>query len=84
MPTVTVEVTVIEFQPGQANIAAEGAEVCVLDSSNCASTDAEGLVTLEAPENAETGFTGLRGGQLFALGMGEELARWDFGPAGRD
>lgn len=54
--TVTVEFAVIDFQPGQPNIPFEGAQVCVLDSTNCATSDAEGLATLEAPANAETGF----------------------------
>ncbi len=56
-PTVTVEFTVIDFQPGEPNIPFEGAEVCVLDSSNCATSDVDGLATLEVPANSDTGFT---------------------------
>jgi len=60
--TVTVELAVFEFAPGEANVPVPDAEVCVLDSSNCATSDAEGLVTLQVPANAETGFTVIAAG----------------------
>lgn len=55
--TVTIELTVIAFEPGEDNVNVPGAEVCVADSTNCATTDAEGLVVLTLPANAEIALT---------------------------
>ncbi|MGB8332367.1 MAG: hypothetical protein WCE62_19745 [Polyangiales bacterium] len=52
--TVTLDLTVVEFDPGSdEDTPFEGAEVCVADTSNCATSDADGIVQLEIPANAE-------------------------------
>ena len=52
--TVELEHQVIEFEPGASmDLPLEGAEVCVADTSNCATSDAEGMLTLQIPANAE-------------------------------
>jgi len=54
---VTIDFTVIAFEPGEDNVNVPGVEVCVADTTNCATTDAEGLVVLTLPANTETALT---------------------------
>lgn len=54
--TVSVDLSVVEFEPGTTDTPIEGAEVCVSDTTNCATSDAGGMVTMEVPANAEIVF----------------------------
>jgi hypothetical protein len=65
--TVTVSLSVVEFQPGMNDLPLEGAEVCVSDSTNCATSDADGVVTMVVPANAEIVF------EVTATGYGPTL-----------
>lgn len=51
--TVTFELEVIEFVPDVADVAIEGVEICVIDTTNCEMTNANGLATLTLPANSE-------------------------------
>jgi hypothetical protein len=52
--TVTLDLTVVEFEPGSdVDTPFEGAEVCVADTSNCATSDVDGIAQLEIPANSE-------------------------------
>ena len=55
--TVTIDFTVIAFEPGEDDVDVPGAEVCVADTTNCATTDAEGSVVLTLPANSEVALT---------------------------
>lgn len=65
--TVTVALTVVEFEPLTTDTPLEGAEVCVADTANCATSDADGMVTMEVPANAEIVF------EVTAAGYGPTL-----------
>jgi hypothetical protein len=54
--TVTVDLSVVEFEPLTSDTPIEGAEVCVADTTNCATSDADGMVTMEVAANAEIVF----------------------------
>jgi len=54
--TVSIDLSVIEFEPDGSDPPFEGAEVCVSDTTNCATSDADGMVTLEIPANSEIVF----------------------------
>jgi hypothetical protein len=52
--TVQLDLQVIEFEPGASvDPPLEGAEVCEADTSNCDTSDSEGMVTLDVPANSE-------------------------------
>lgn len=52
--TVQLDLQVIEFEPGASmDPPLEGAEVCVADTSNCNTSDSEGMVMLDVPANSE-------------------------------
>ncbi|MGB5701625.1 MAG: hypothetical protein WBM48_02315 [Polyangiales bacterium] len=52
--TVQLDLQVIEFEPGaDTDPPFEGAEVCVADTTNCGTSDADGMVTLQIPANSE-------------------------------
>lgn len=55
--TVGFELEVIAFEPGEDDLTVSGAEVCVADTSNCGTTDANGLVELTLPANSEVTLT---------------------------
>jgi len=55
--TVGFELEVIAFEPGEDDVIVSGAEVCVADTSNCGTTDANGLVELTLPANSEVTLT---------------------------
>jgi hypothetical protein len=55
--TVGFELEVIAFEPGEDDVTVSGAEVCVADTSNCGTTDADGLVELTLPANSEVTLT---------------------------
>jgi hypothetical protein len=55
--TVTIDFKVIAFEPAEDDVDVPGAEVCVADTTNCGTTDAEGLVVLTLPANAEIALT---------------------------
>lgn len=65
--TVTVALTVVEFEPLTTDTPLEGAEVCVADTTNCATSDADGMASLEVPANAEIVF------EVTATGYGATL-----------
>lgn len=65
--TVTVDLTVVEFEPLTTDTPLEGAEVCVADTTNCATSDADGMVTMVVPANAEIVF------EVTATGYGPTL-----------
>jgi len=52
--TVMLDLSVVEFEPGaDMDTPFEGAEVCVADTSECATSDADGMARLEIPANSE-------------------------------
>lgn len=52
--TVQLDLQVIEFEPGaDTDPPFEGAEVCVADTTNCGTSDGDGMVTLQIPANSE-------------------------------
>ena len=52
--TVQLAVQVIAFEPGlDMNVPFEGAEVCLADTDNCDTSDAEGNIELEVPAGSE-------------------------------
>ncbi|TFH26338.1 MAG: hypothetical protein E4H00_10760, partial [Myxococcales bacterium] len=53
--TVTLNLTVNDFMPGETAAPVPNAEVCVLDTEDCTTTDADGLAVVALPSNAETG-----------------------------
>ena len=55
--SVTIELTVIAFEPGEDDVDVPGAEVCVADTTNCATTDVEGSVVLTLPANSDVALT---------------------------
>jgi hypothetical protein len=55
--TVTLNLTVNDFTPGETAAPVPNAEVCVLDTEDCTTTDADGLAVVALPSNAETGVT---------------------------
>ncbi len=55
--TVTLNLTVNTFEPGQPAAGVPNAEVCVFDTEECTNTDADGLAVVVLPSNAETGVT---------------------------
>jgi len=55
--TVTLNLTVSSFVPGEDPMPVAGAEVCVLDTNDCAMSDADGVATIGLPADAETGVT---------------------------
>ena len=55
--TVTLNLTVNDFTPGQTAAPVPNAEVCVLDTEDCMTTDADGLAVVALPSNVETGLT---------------------------
>jgi len=55
--TATIELRVVSFTPGEDNVPIEGAEVCFLDTDDCQTTGADGVVFLEVPIDAETAVT---------------------------
>lgn len=55
--TATLNLTVSSFVPGEDPIPVADAEVCVLDTEDCAMSDADGVATIGLPANAETGVT---------------------------
>ncbi|MFZ1864001.1 MAG: hypothetical protein WAU39_07255 [Polyangiales bacterium] len=65
--TVSVDLSVVEFEPGTTDTPLEGAEVCVSDTTNCATSDADGMVTMEVPANSEIVF------EVTATGYGDTL-----------
>lgn len=73
--TVTVELRVVTFSPGETDVPLEGAAVCVLESTNCQTSDSDGMVSFEMPANSETGFNVVSEGYtptLAPLTTGEE------------
>lgn len=60
----TVELTmdVIGFTPGMGDVALDGVEVCVRDTTNCETTDETGFVTLTLPVNSEVTLTVIKDG----------------------
>jgi hypothetical protein len=52
--TVTLNLTVNDFTPGETAAPVPNAEVCVLDTEDCTTTDADGLAVVMLPANAET------------------------------
>lgn len=55
--TVTLELTVIAFDPDGPDVRVVGAEVCVVGDGECQTTDADGLAVLALPANAEVALT---------------------------
>lgn len=55
--TVTLNLTVNSFEPGVAAAPVPDAEVCVLDTEDCTTTDADGLAVVAFPRNTLTGVT---------------------------
>ncbi len=55
--TVTLNLTVNTFEPGEAAMGVPNAEVCVLDTEDCTTTNADGLAVVVLPADAETGVT---------------------------
>ncbi len=55
--TVTLNLTVNDFMPGETAAPVPNAEVCVLDTEDCTTTDADGLAVVALPRNSETGVT---------------------------
>lgn len=55
--TVTLNLTVNDFMPGETAAPVPNAEVCVLDTEDCTTTNADGLAMVALPSNAETGVT---------------------------
>lgn len=55
--TVTLNLTVNTFEPGVEATGVPNAEVCVIDTTDCAMTDADGLAVVALPRNTETGVT---------------------------
>lgn len=55
--TVTLNLTVNSFEPGEAAAPVPNAEVCVLDTEDCTTTNANGLAVVALPRNTETGVT---------------------------
>ncbi len=55
--TVTLNLTVNTFEPGETAVGVPNAEVCVFDTDDCTTTDADGLAVVTLPANAETGVT---------------------------
>ena len=55
--TVTLNLTVNAFEPGVTAAPVPNAEVCVLDTEDCTTTDADGLAVVTLPADAETGVT---------------------------
>ena len=55
--TLTLNLTVNTFEPGVDATGVPNAEVCVFDSTDCTTTDADGLAVLVLPSNTETGVT---------------------------
>jgi len=55
--TVTLNLTVNTFEPGVDAMGVPNAEVCVFDTTDCATTDADGLAVVMLPSNTETGVT---------------------------
>jgi hypothetical protein len=51
--TVTVELQVVQFQPGDTDVPFEGAEVCLQDTENCVTSNEEGFVELDVPASSE-------------------------------
>lgn len=76
--TVSVDVQVVRFQPGEEDVPLEGAEVCLEGTENCATSDEEGLVQLDVPASSELTL------ELAAEGFGPTLlpvTTTDTGPA---
>ncbi len=55
--TVTLNLTVNSFEPGQAAAPVPNAEVCVFDAEDCATTDANGLAVVELSADTEVGLS---------------------------
>jgi hypothetical protein len=55
--TVTLELTVVSFEPGEDPVPISGAEVCLLGTDDCGTTDADGFATVQIPANAESAVT---------------------------
>lgn len=55
--TVTLNLTVNSFAPGEDPVPVADAEVCVLDTEDCVMSDADGVATIGLPANSETGVT---------------------------
>lgn len=53
--TVTLNLTVNAFEPGEIAAPVPNAEVCVSDTEDCTTTDADGLAVVTLPADAETG-----------------------------
>lgn len=65
--TVSFELEVIAFEPGEDDVTVSGAEVCVEDTSNCGTTDADGQVVLTLPANSEVTLTAIAEGYSSVL-----------------
>lgn len=55
--TVILGLTVLSFEPGQEQAPVSGAEVCVLGTDDCDTSDGTGQVFLPIPANAESAVT---------------------------
>jgi hypothetical protein len=60
--TVDLTMDVIGFAPGMGDVALEGVEVCVRDTTNCETSDEDGFVTLTLPANSEVTLTVIQEG----------------------
>ena len=55
--TVTLNLTVNTYEPGVDPEPVAGAEVCVLDTEDCATASSDGVAVVNLPANSETGVT---------------------------
>jgi hypothetical protein len=60
--TVEFRMEVIAFTPGMADMPLADAEVCILDTTSCETTDADGWVTMTLPANSEVTLTVIKEG----------------------